>query len=397
MIRPVAKVVQACYALAVIPHLVMPPNLLLQALLLSTALFLGRAMGLAAESDRTAIAVEALTRLKDVDLNTNATVKAAVMRVLEATRGTANFVRVVRDFKIQGQTAALLEIAADNPKDEAGIEAMKLILANGDLALVGDGLNGTNSAIVMNIVEALGNTRDKEVITLLLPLVRQARADLAVRKQAVRSLALTQAGAAALLRLGRDGSLANDLKLTASEELNQVRWEKIKADAAEILPLPRSANTEPLPAVSELLKMRGDPKRGEEVFTSTNVGCINCHRAKDKGVDFAPALSEIGTKLGKDALFEAILAPSAGISLGYEPWQIELKNGDEAYGLITSETEQEIVVKDAHNVPMRIKKAEIAKRQQSKVSIMPADLQKTMSTQDLVDLVEFLATLKKVE
>jgi putative heme-binding domain-containing protein len=161
--------------------------------------------------------------------------------------------------------------------------------------------------------------------------------------------------------------------------------------------LPQSKNTEPLPPMGELLKRRGDPKRGEEVFASTNAGCINCHRVKDRGVDFAPALTEIGTKLGKDALYEAILNPSAGISLGYESWQIELKNGDEAYGLITSETEEEIVVKDARNVPMRIKKADVAKRQQSKVSIMPADLQKTMSAQDLADLVEFLAGLKKVE
>lgn len=375
----------------------MPPNLFLKAVLLCVTFLLGAGICSAAESDRTAIAVEALARLKDVDLNTNATVKAAVMRVLEATRGTANFVRIVRDFKIPGQTAALLEIAAKNPKDEAGIEAVKLILTNGESALVRDALSGTNVGVAVNLAEAAGNTREKEAMALLLPLVSEPHVDIAVRKQAVRSLGLTHAGAAELLKLVRDGNLPNDLKLVASEELNQARWPEIKAEAAEVLPLPQSKNTEPLPPISELLKRRGDAKHGQEVFASTNIGCINCHRVKDKGVDFAPALTEIGTKLGKDALYEAILNPSAGISLGYEPWQIELKNGDEAYGLITSETEEEIVVKDARNVPMRIKKADIAKRQQSKVSIMPADLQKTMSTEDLVDLVEFLASLKKAE
>jgi putative heme-binding domain-containing protein len=352
---------------------------------------------IAAELDRTAIAVEALSRLKDVDLNTNATVKAAVIKVLEATRGTPNFVRIVRDFKIQGQNAGLLEVAAKQPKDEAGIEAVKLILASQDSPLLREGLSDTKRAVAVNIAEALGNTKDKQMIPLLAPLVTDPHRDVAVRKQAVRSLALIQNGAAELLKLARDGSLPADLKLTASAELNQVRWPKLQAEAAQLLPLPQGKNTEPLPPLAELLKMPGEPKRGEEVFARTEASCVSCHRVKDKGVDFGPALTEIGTKLGKDALYEAILNPNAGISLGYESWQIELKDGDEAYGLITSETEEEIVIKDARNVPMRIKKSDLAKRQQSKVSIMPADLQKTMSTQDLVDLVEFLSTLKKVE
>ncbi len=36
-----------------------------------------------------------------------------------------------------------------------------------------------------------------------------------------------------------------------------------------------------------------------------------------------------------------------------------------------------------------------ASRQQSKLSIMPAGLQAAMTTQELVDLVEYLAALKK--
>jgi len=49
-----------------------------------------------------------------------------------------------------------------------------------------------------------------------------------------------------------------------------------------------------------------------------------------------PDLSEIGTKLGKDALLEAILEPSAGISFGFEAFDFALKDGDDAYGLIAA-------------------------------------------------------------
>ena len=42
-----------------------------------------------------------------------------------------------------------------------------------------------------------------------------------------------------------------------------------------------------------------------------------------------------------------------------------------------------------------MKKADIAKRQKLTTSLMPVGLQLTMSTQELVDLVEYLASLKK--
>ena len=131
------------------------------------------------------------------------------------------------------------------------------------------------------------------------------------------------------------------------------------------------------------------------MFTRPEVGCINCHRVNSKGVDLGPALSEIGAKLGKDALYEAILDPSAGIEFGFEAWQLELKSGDEAYGIIVSETADDLTIKDAKAIPTRIKKSDIAKRQQMKLSMMPTGLQQTMSTQDLVDLVEYLSSLKK--
>jgi putative heme-binding domain-containing protein len=125
------------------------------------------------------------------------------------------------------------------------------------------------------------------------------------------------------------------------------------------------------------------------------VGCIKCHQVNGEGIDFGPSLSEIGTKLGKDALYESILDPSAGISFGFEAWQIELKSGDEAFGLLVSDTADEIAVKSQGGIVTRYKKSEVTKREQQKLSIMPAGLPQAMSVADLVDLVEYLASLKK--
>jgi len=99
--------------------------------------------------------------------------------------------------------------------------------------------------------------------------------------------------------------------------------------------------------------------------------------------------------LGKDALYEAILDPSAGISFGYEAWQLTLKSGDEAYGLIVSDTADEVAVKAVGGIVTRYPKSDIVKREQMKLSIMPAGLQQAMTPQELVDLVEYLSSLTK--
>src|SRR6476620_9941550 len=61
--------------------------------------------------DETATKIEALNRLKGVDLESNATLKGAVLKILEKTRGTPQFVEIVRDFKLSGHGQALLEYA----------------------------------------------------------------------------------------------------------------------------------------------------------------------------------------------------------------------------------------------------------------------------------------------
>jgi putative membrane-bound dehydrogenase-like protein len=339
------------------------------------------------------VAVETLARLKDIDIAAHPEVKAALTESLASVRGTPEFVNLVQDFHLPDQNAGLIEVAVRHQAEESGVQAMRLVLASPDLTPLENEMRNTNSAA--RLAEALGNTRDRRIVPVLLPLVDDQQIDPAARRQAVRSLARVQQGASQLLQLARDNKLPSDVKFTATMELNQVRWADLRALAAQVLPPPVSRNAQSLPPLPELLKMRGDISRGVGVFARPDVACITCHRINDKGADLGPALSEIGAKLGKDALYEAILDPSAGIAFGYEAWEITLKSGDDAIGIIKSDTEDELIIKDAKAIPIHIKKSDIVSRRQLKVSLMPADIQKAMSTQDLVDLVEYLSSLKK--
>jgi len=364
-------------------------------LILAAILFEGKCAGADApanDSASAAISMEALSRLKGLDLDTNPSLKAVVLRLLDQMRGKPEFVEIVRDFKIPGQTTGLLEIAAKDPNNQTGVDAMRLVLKEENLDALKGGLAGTNA---LPLTQALGNTGEKAIVPLLRPLVIDAGRDVVLRKEALRALAKAKEGAVALLELAKTQQLSDDLTLTATTELNSVHWEDVRAEAAQVLPMPQGQDAHPLPSIAELVRMSGNRSNGAVIFRREIVGCSKCHQVNGTGIDFGPNLSEIGTKLAKEAIYESILDPSAGISFGYEAWSLELNNGDEAYGLVVSETADELALKAVGGLVTRYKKADIAKRTKQKLSIMPTGLAKTMSIQELVDLVEYLSSLKK--
>jgi putative heme-binding domain-containing protein len=347
--------------------------------------------------ERTRIAIEALLKLQGVDLEQNAKLKETVSKLLAKTAGTSEFVKLVQHFKVPGQEEGLLAVAVGNPKGDFGVEAMRMVLASGKQELVHKIVGGTDMEAARRCVEAVGNSRTKEAPGLLSAVVADEKRDLAVRREAVKSLAQTHDGARVLLRLAEEQKLPDNLKFAAASELSLAPWPEVQAKVRELLPLPATQNSEPLPPLAELVKRRGNPVEGEKLFNSPTAGCAACHQVRGQGIDFGPNLTEIGSKLAREALYESILDPSAGISFGYEAWNVELKSGDELYGLIVSDTPEQVAVKTVGGIITKCRPAEIVRRDKSKLSIMPAGLQQNMSTQDLVDLIEYLASLKSAK
>ena len=62
-----------------------------------------------------------------------------------------------------------------------------------------------------------------------------------------------------------------------------------------------------------------------------------------------------------------------------------------------SDTAEEIALKAQTGIVSRYRKTDILRKEQQKTSIMPAGLEQAMSVDELVDLVEYLTTLKKAE
>jgi putative heme-binding domain-containing protein len=364
---------------------------ILSALSLATALALALS---AAVDDQTALTIEALRRLRGADSAANPSVQKALDKVLSRIGGEPEFVELVKDFQLDTRLPDIERLALEKPSSPAGVQAIQLLLAKGRV----EGLKAAlapDRADPSALVDALGNASDARAGALVIPLVNELSRPVLLRRAAVRAAAKSQAGAKLLLALAVDGKLPEDVRLATSSELNSVRWAAIKAEAAKVLPPPAAKGDASLPPVAELVKMSGDPVRGATFFRRQDIGCINCHQVNGEGIDFGPKLSEIGTKLGKDALYEAILNPSSGIAFGFEAWLVTMKNDDEAFGLLASETEDEIVMKAPGGVLTHYKKSDVAKREKQSQSIMPVGLQANLTAQEFVDLVEYLASLKK--
>lgn len=338
-------------------------------------------------------AVEALRRLKGMDLEANPAVKGALLRVVEASRGTPLFVEWVRDFRLKGEEAGLLDVAARHPGDPSAGEAMRLALKSAGLDLLRRAIREQPDRKEAWI-QVGASLSEPALQPLLLEVLGDEGAALPLRATAVRGLARTEAGAKEVLRVARAGQLDENLRNTATFSLAQSRWPAVRAAAAEVLPLPRSADGEALPAMGELVRLRGDATRGAAVFRSEKAACIKCHKVGEDGLEFGPALTDIGTKLGRQALYEAILDPSAGISFGYEGWTFARRDGEEVAGLLASETGEEVVVRQQGGVTVRVRKEELKGRERQKLSVMPAGLGTLLARQELMDLVEYLTTLK---
>ncbi|MFO0264189.1 MAG: c-type cytochrome, partial [Planctomycetota bacterium] len=115
----------------------------------------------------------------------------------------------------------------------------------------------------------------------------------------------------------------------------------IRTEAAKYLTLPASADNRPLPLLAELLKQSGDAQRGKLVFAEAGT-CAKCHKVRGDGQEVGPDLSEVGSKLSVEALYESILNPSAGISHSYEMYSLLTADGRTISGLLVSQTDEEI-------------------------------------------------------
>lgn len=319
-------------------------------------------------------------------------VQNALDRSLEEFAGTEEFLDLVSHFELEDRQQELGEILLANYDNDLGSESARLLLQSGGEDYLAGILLSSERATTEGIITVLGSLNTNQSLNLLQLVVTDSNHDFETRRMAVEAFGSGSFQAEnRLLTIARDGDVPPELRVAVSNVLMRSGRETVRNETATLLQAsaPEQINTDHRP-VSELAQLQGNSDEGREVYQRM---CQMCHVAGDEGIRFGPELTEIGDKLPKEGLYNSILEPSAGINFGYEGFILTLSDDTQVTGIIESETDTELLLLLPGGVSQSYSPSEIVNRQQMEQSLMPA-LQAGMSEQDLVNLVEYLSTLR---
>jgi putative heme-binding domain-containing protein len=340
--------------------------------------------------------VRTLLRLPGVDLADKPEAKAALLRYLGEQKETEEFLQIVEKFTLRETKDELLQLAIEQADETLGMKAAGLLVKFEEFGLLKRAIADPDPAQGAKVIGVLGLTADAKTNDLLTPLVTDDQQPLAIRTAAVAAIGRNAPGQKWLLATVEQGKLPADLTFAAANVLLASADEAIKTAAGKRLSLPAGAGGQPLPPVAELVKRTGEATRGREIFAGLGT-CSKCHRVRGEGKEVGADLSEIGSKLSPEAMYVSILDPSAGISVGYENYLVRMLDGTVLTGILVSQTDDAVELKTAEAIVHKLARDDIDQMKKQSLSLMPADLQKQLKAQDLVDIVAYLTSLKKAK
>lgn len=336
------------------------------------------------------IVLTTLNTLDPASLAKSSIAKAALNQTLQKVNGTQQFVDLIRRYKVTGQNEALLQMALTLPDSSLGNDAAGLLVSTGGAAMLKTAIKGADTTKAIAALKTLGHSGTNESYAMLQQLISDASVKADLRERAITMMAAGWNESEMLLDMLKQNKIPKEMQATAAKALSTSYRKDVRTGAqafAQAVP-----GSKPLPAINLLAKMSGDAMAGKKVFSTV---CTTCHQVGSEGALFGPALTKIGSKLTKDALYEAIIHPDAGISFGYEGYIFKLKDGNTVAGIISSETGDAIEVLSPGGLKKKYEKSQVMSRKMMDNSMMPAGLSQSISQKELVNLVEFLYSLKE--
>ncbi len=134
----------------------------------------------------------------------------------------------------------------------------------------------------------------------------------------------------------------------------------------------------------------GDIRRGQAIFYGSRAACSSCHAIGYLGGNIGPDLTRIGQIRSRRDLFESIVFPSASFVRSYEPVIVTTTDGLIYNGIIRNESAAELTLVLAADKFVTLPRQSVESIVPSRISIMPAGLEKQLTDQELADLLAFL-------
>jgi len=134
------------------------------------------------------------------------------------------------------------------------------------------------------------------------------------------------------------------------------------------------------------LQMPRDPERGKQVYLDQ---CAKCHQLQSQGYAVGADLATASTR-ADETIVSDILDPSNQITVGYQNYTVVTEDGRIFTGVLAAETATSITLRKEEGVEQTILRKDIDEMEASPISMMPEELEKEVSPQDVADLISYL-------
>ncbi|TDQ16388.1 putative membrane-bound dehydrogenase-like protein [Algoriphagus boseongensis] len=295
-----------------------------------------------------------------------------------------DFLEIVRKYQLKDQKERLLSLIYQNDNRSLANTSAGIFTQLYGITDIEKAMKDTDEAKAILAIRKFGAVDSPEMATLLNKFWGNPNASNAIRTAAMEEAKGYQSEAV-LWEFAKKDEIPADL-LPIAQKILMGSWN------SNIRQLAAEKYGDSIAQGYDLVKMmssKGDAAVGKTIAATY---CLACHKIDKEGVDFGPALSQIGAKLSREALINAIIYPSEGMGFGYETQLVKFKDGKEIRCIVNSKTENDLIVKLVGSGEQTIYKlADIESVTQLGESLMPAF---PLTEQELVDLVEYLGTLK---
>jgi putative heme-binding domain-containing protein len=236
-------------------------------------------------------------------------------------------------------------------------------------------------------VRALGTHRDARVVASLLAAGRFATYPPSLREQVLSTLIAQSYHVPGLLAALEDGRVPTAaIDALRRRQLTQHRDPDIRRRAEKLFGTVQGDRAKVFDAYKDVVTWKADPANGRAVFLRV---CANCHRLDQEGYAVGPDLFGIRNQ-PKETILLHTLVPDHEITQGFTAYTVATKDGRTLTGLVASETPASITLKQPLGKEDTILRAEIDELSASSQSLMPQGLEKSISRQELADLLAYL-------
>jgi putative heme-binding domain-containing protein len=137
---------------------------------------------------------------------------------------------------------------------------------------------------------------------------------------------------------------------------------------------------------AEFHKNPGDPLRGKAAYAKV---CGQCHKLFGEGAEVGPELTDNGRST-YDQLLSNVFDPSLVIGAAYQARTVLTTGGRAVTGLVVEDSPEHIILKVQGGKLETIPRSEIDEEKQSEQSLMPEDVEKALTRQELLDLFAYI-------